>query len=92
MKKLFLSLTTFATSCTPHTLVAAGLLLGGCSSVAFLERADQTIINGVGKYCAEPQATRATLRQAVNQGLKGSATVCVQCKGDAPSPECVAPQ
>ena len=67
-------------------------LLSACSSIAWLEKSDAAIVNGVKKYCAEPQETRATLRKAVNQGLKGEATVCVQCKGDSPSPECVAPQ
>jgi hypothetical protein len=76
-------------------LVLVSVLLGtvtGCSSFTFLQKAEDAIISGAQKYCKEPQANRSTLRQAVNQGLAGTATVCVQCKGDAPSPECVAPQ
>jgi hypothetical protein len=76
-------------------LVLATVLLGSvtaCSSFSFLQKTEDAIISGAQKYCKEPQANRATLRKAVNQGLAGNATVCVQCKGDAPSPECVAPQ
>jgi hypothetical protein len=66
--------------------------LSACTSIPFLQKADQAIISAVQKYCKEPQDARQTIRQAVNQGLAGSASVCVQCKGDAPDPACAPPK
>ena len=71
--------------------VISASLIVGCQSIPLLATAQTKIISGVQDYCKEPQVSRQALRSSVNEGLKGSATICVQCAGDAPDPSCVAP-
>lgn len=71
--------------------IVACIALAGCNSVPFLSNAKDQIVSGVKRYCQEPQASRQTLRAAVNDSLGGSATVCVQCAGDAPDATCAPP-